>query len=256
MKFSAKTILSGLIAIMIVFSVSYCSAEETHYQTILLETSDGLAIKADVYAADQADAPVILLFHQARFSRGEYRSIAPKLNELGFTCIAIDQRSGDKVKGVKNDTYAQATRLEMSTAYIDAYPDLEHLLNYAKKTYPNQKIIVWGSSYSASLSLVLATQYPDNISAVLAFSPGTYFDIKGKSIVEFASMIKGPVFMTCSREEVPSRMEIFDKITHGSKRFFTPELEGYHGSKALWPENDGNEFYWGAVESFLVDIMK
>ena len=64
MSFAVKTILSGLVAMMIVFSVSYCSAGETHDQTILLETSDGLTIKADVYTAAQADAPIILLFHQ------------------------------------------------------------------------------------------------------------------------------------------------------------------------------------------------
>jgi len=256
MKFTVKIILSGLLTIVIAFSVSFCAAGETRFETILLETSDGLTIKADVYAADQADAPVILLFHQARYSRGEYRSIAPRLNELGFTCIAIDQRSGDRVKGVQNDTYAQAVKLDMGTDYLDAYPDLELLLDHAKTTYPNQKIIVWGSSYSAALVFVLAAQYAEDISAVLAFSPGTYFDVKGKSIVDFASLIKCPVFMTCSRDEVPSRQEIFAKIQSGSKRFFTPELAGYHGSKALWPANDGNEFYWEAVESFLADIKK
>ena len=244
------------ILIGVGFGLSNCAAEEANYETILLETSDGLTIKDDVYEVDQTDASVILLFHQARFSRGEYCSIAPRLNELGFTCIAIDQRSGDKVKGVKNDTYIKASKLEMGTEYIDAYPDLELLLAHAKKTYPDQNILVWGSSYSASLAMVLATQHPEDVSAVLAFSPGIYFEVKGKSISEYATRIKCLVFMTCSREEVPSRMGIFNRIQHESKVFFKPEIEGYHGSKALWPENKGNEIYWGAVEAFLSSIKR
>ncbi len=240
-----------LVIMLVIMCMISCSAEETYDRMILLETSDGLAIKADVYDTSQPGAPVILLFHQARFSRGEYRSIAPRLNDLGYNCIAIDQRSGDKIKGVKNETYILAEKLGLGTEYIDAYPDLELLLSHVKKTYPNQKIILWGSSYSASLSMVLATQYPEDIAAVLTFSPGSYFTIKGKSIGEYAALLTCPVFMTCARDEVPSRREIFDKIQGAGKVFFAPEAEGFHGSKALWPEHDGNEFYWEAVASFL-----
>ena len=243
-----------LFVVMFMFTLSTCSEKETFDQLILLETADGLTIKAEHYEAAKPDAPVILLFHQAGFSRGEYRSIAPRLKEMGFHCIAIDQRSGDKVKGVENDTYAQAVKLELGTDYIDAYPDLELLLNHARKTYPDQKIIVWGSSYSASLTFVLANQYPDLVSAVVGFSPGAYFAVDGKSINDYASVLNCPVFMTCSRDEVPSRREIFDKIPHEAKTFFAPEFEGFHGSRALWPEHDGNELYWEAVSKFLSEF--
>ncbi|MCF7825309.1 MAG: alpha/beta hydrolase [Candidatus Marinimicrobia bacterium] len=251
MMYPPKVLVTLLIAAGFVLSLSYCAPKEPAFQTILLPTSDGLTIKADVYEVVGGEAPVILLFHQARYSRGEYRSIAPHLNELGFTCLAIDQRSGDKIKGVSNDTYAQATKREMGTDYIDAYPDLELLLDHAKKTYPNQKIIIWGSSYSASLAIVLASQHPEDISALLTFSPGTYFNFKGKTIVDYARLVQCPVFMTCSLEEAASRREIFDAIPAASKTFFTPEFEGYHGSKALWPEQKGNEQYWEAVATFL-----
>lgn len=32
------------------------------------------------------------------------------------------------------------------------------------------------------------------------------------------------------------------------------EEEGFHGSKALWKENEGNENYWKAVERFLKNL--
>lgn len=242
-----KVLALELLLSIVLFS---CNEKDAEYKTQLLQTSDGLTITAEVYEA-QPNAPVILLFHQARFSRGEYRSIAPRLKALGFTCISIDQRSGDEVNGVKNKTFVEATEKGLGTQYVDAFPDLELLLKYARKTYPDQKVLVWGSSYSASLALVLASEYPADVSAVLAFSPGAYFEFKGKSIAAHAESLECPVFMTSSRDEVPDRMEIFNAIPHEDKSYFVPELEGYHGSKALWPEHEGNEYYWGAVEAFL-----
>ncbi len=254
MSLWSKTFYLRMMALSVAFGMSHCAEPETAYRTIHLETNDGLTIQADVYEINEGAAPVILLFHQAGYSRGEYRTIAPRLNELGFTCIAIDQRSGDEINGVINATAKQAKKLKLPTEYVDAYPDLELLLAHASKAYPDQKILVWGSSYSASLAFILASYYPDDIAAVLAFSPGAYFEMNGKSIVEYAATIHCPVFMTCSRDEAPSRREIFDGINHARKTFFVPELAGYHGSKALWPEHDGNEEYWKAVTAFLKTI--
>ncbi len=221
------------------------------FKTIPISTSDGLTITADIYELEDSQAPVILLFHQARFSRGEYREIAPKLNALGFTCIAIDQRSGGQVNGVENDLFSEAEKNGKGTTYADAYPDLKYTLQYARKAYPDQKIIVWGSSYSASLVLVLAAHYPEIVSGALAFSPGNYFEFDDKSVTEFAKTVNCPVFLTSSREEAPSRQDIFKSLAAKQKTFFIPEGEGYHGSKALWSANAGNEEYWTAVEAFL-----
>ena len=64
---------------------------------------------ADLYRQSLgADAPLIVLCHQAGGSRGEYREIAPRLNKLGYQCLAIDQRAGGQVKGVVNETYRAA----------------------------------------------------------------------------------------------------------------------------------------------------
>ncbi|MGI9480277.1 MAG: hypothetical protein ACR2PI_26540, partial [Hyphomicrobiaceae bacterium] len=63
-------------------------------ETATLAAADGLKVTADVYrAVDTPDATWIVLAHQAGSSRGEYRTIAPRLNKLGFNAIAIDQRS-------------------------------------------------------------------------------------------------------------------------------------------------------------------
>jgi len=33
---------------------------------------------------------IVLLFHQAGFSRGEFKNIAPRLVDSGFECLAVD----------------------------------------------------------------------------------------------------------------------------------------------------------------------
>jgi hypothetical protein len=56
------------------------SAEENTMQTITFQAADGLTATGDLYLTGDKAAPFILLFHQADYSRGEYRQIAPKLN--------------------------------------------------------------------------------------------------------------------------------------------------------------------------------
>ncbi len=261
MRFPITAMNICAMCLIICFGFNTCAHNHSEIEgkgmkTIVLKGFDGLNIKADVYESEAADAPVILLFHQARYSRGEYRAIAPRLNQLGFTCIAIDQRSGDAVKGVKNDTYIQALELGLGTQYIDVYPDLQVAVSHVKDTYKTNKLIVWGSSYSAALVLILANEYAADIAGLVAFSPGAYFSYKNKAMVDYARRLTCPVFMTSSRAEAPEVKELYDAINGADKTFFIPEDEGEHGSKALWANNGGNENYWEAIESFLKRVKE
>ena len=220
-------------------------------ETVLINSGGGIKIKADVYEIADKKAPVILLFHQAGFSRGEYRETAPKLNELGFNCIAIDQRSGKGVNGVKNEAFISASAKGLGVKYPDALPDLEAALVFAEKKFPSNKIIVWGSSYSASLVFVLAEKYPEKISAVASFSPGEYFKFNGKEIKEYAKSVKCPVFITSAKKEHGYWNGIYESIPEGKKTFFLPESEGIHGSRALWKSSPGHKDYWKALKLFL-----
>lgn len=222
-------------------------------ETVQFKATDGLAVTADLYTIDKKNAPFVILFHQARYSRGEYRPIAQKLNVLGFNCMAIDQRSGNWVNGVENETNKEAKKLNLGTDYADAFPDVEGALLYVKKELQAHKIIVWGSSYSASLMFYLGSQYPLDIEGILAFSPGEYFQIKEKSIASFAKNVKCPVFITSSKAEQKKWKGIYEALS-SEKQFFIPVNSGFHGSKALWPENDGNDPYWEAVEAFLAKL--
>ncbi len=224
---------------------------QNNMTTIIFDAADGLPVTADVYLTNNPNAPWIILFHQAGYSRGEYREIAPKLNEMGFNCMAVDQRSGEAVNDVENQTHKAAVKKKMKTAYPDAFPDLEASLLYIKNKFHSKKNIVWGSSYSASLVFILANKYKSDVLAIAAFSPGEYFTYEGKKIADFAKEVDCPVFITSAKSEHQGWKKIYEALDSKKKIGFLPASDGFHGSKALWQSNDGNEEYWKALTSFL-----
>ncbi len=227
---------------------------KNEFNSLQFNSIDSLSIYADLYEIADKNAPIIILFHQARYSRGEYRTIAPKLNELGFTCLAIDQRSGEAVHGITNETHAEAIEKGKAVTYPDAYPDLEASLEYVKQHFPNKKIIVWGSSYSAALSFILTQKNRDDITAVIAFSPGNYFEFEGKKITDFAKEVTCPVFITSAGDEQEYWKSIYENLPSTSKQYYLPETPGRHGSSALLETTEGYEMYWAALQKFLSSI--
>ena len=223
--------------------------------TISITSKDGLVVVADTYIINlDANTPMIVLFHQAGWSRGEYIDIAPKLNALGFNCLAVDLRSGNKVNGVVNLTAKSAREEKLQTRYIDALPDILSALEFVNSNFPKNQIIAWGSSYSAALILHVAGEHNDLVDGVLAFAPGEYFAKQGKSktwIKESASRIKVPVFITSARNEKANWSAIYNAISSEDKTTFIPDSKGNHGSRALWEEFDDHEAYWNAVTDFL-----
>ncbi len=219
-------------------------------EKISFSSGDGIKVTADLYMTPDPKAPMIILYHQAGYSRGEYREIAPKLNALGFNCMAVDQRAGDSVNGIINETNRAARSKNLPTEYLDAITDLEAAYVYVRHGLKPDKILLWGSSYSAALMFYMGSGHHNNLSGILAFSPAEYFEVNGKEIRDFAARVTAPVFIASAKSEYEEWKPIYDAIT-GEKRSYLPENEGRHGSKALWSDNPGHELYWKAVEDFL-----
>lgn len=228
-------------------------------ETITFKSADELLITADIYSPHTSNStPLIVLFHQAGASRGEYNEIAPRLNKLGFNCIAVDLRSGEYSRGKDNETAIRAGKAGLATSYADALPDIIAALQYANKHYSHSKIIAWGSSYSAALALKVAGDSPELADGVLAFSPGEYFTHVGKSktwIRDSAQKIKVPTFITSSKNEAGDWAPIYDVINTANRQSFVPETAGKHGSKALWKKYADNHAYWDAVTAFLGNFI-
>ena len=74
-----------------------------------------------------------MLAHQAGASRDEYRTIAQRLNKLGYNAIALDQRSGLAFAGVNKKTAALAESNKKSRLYLVAGPDIESEVAWARQ---------------------------------------------------------------------------------------------------------------------------
>jgi dienelactone hydrolase len=244
-----------IIMVLDCLSLSFASS----FKTISFSSKDGLQVTADLYLAHPTEAPFIVLFHQARASRGEYRMIAPELNAFGFNAMAVDQRIGNSFNAITNETAKRFGTEGMSEAYIDAMPDMEAAIKYARKNYAKGKLIIWGSSYSASLVLKIAGDNPNLSDGVLAFSPGEYFGNLGKGptyISESARKIGVPVFITSSHNEKNEWFPIYESIPGERKTYFLPPSGGAHGSSALFEYYDASNDYWKAVKDFLKQFLR
>ena len=201
------------------------------------------------------DKPVILLAHQGGYNKYEYADIAPRLNEMGFNALAIDQRSGGSFADKQNKTYSRAAQNGIENIqFADAAQDIESAIEYLADKY-QQKIIVWGSSYSSSLALHVA-ENNENVKAVISFSPGDYFGEAFPSLKTVLPKISQPFLVTSSREEADALKGLLSDVNQSNMQLqFIPESDGFHGSRALWIDQEGAEEYWAAVRSFLEEIL-
>lgn len=219
-------------------------------ETITFKSRDGLLMTADMYEV-KSDKPLILMCHQAGYSRGEYIETALKLNELGYSCLAIDQRSGSRVAGVPNETAQRAVDNRLPGDYLDARQDIEAAVDFAFEK-SKKPIILMGSSYSASLVLVIGKN-SEKVAAIIAYSPGEYF--QGELILkdEIQGLSK-PTYITSARFEANNVSTLVNRIKPEFVTHYVPNVKGLHGSKTLWKSTDGFEQFWDSLISFLESI--
>lgn len=220
---------------------------------VTLTAADGVKVHGEWWQAARARAPIILAFHQAGSSHAEYEPIAKRLNQAGFSVLAIDQRSGGSQFNGTNKTVAALGR---STAYDSALKDLEAALAWGKANAQGAPVIVWGSSYSAALVFLLAARHPDDVSGLLAFSPGEYLD-QPHAVHTAAQKISVPVFIdqASDKDEINQSRLILQEVKSSDKRQFTPQT-GVHGSATLRADRNpkGAEENWDAVLAFLAQF--
>lgn len=238
-----NTILKYLISIFFLAGALSASAVEPSGDVTLLLARDKTRVYSRFYRALNNNQKIALLFHQAGSNAMEYEPVLSTFHVQGFDTLAVDLRSGDTRWGADNMT---VKRLGASTEYAEAYPDLEAALEYAvKRKY--KKILVVGSSYSASLAIVLASKNPDTVMAVAAFSPGEYFPDKNW-IKTAAANLKVPLYITGTDSQRHQVEEVIIKAKDNDVTYYRP-INSVHGISAL-RKNKNPEGYKVNQEDF------
>ncbi|NOQ72741.1 MAG: hypothetical protein GQ574_12095 [Crocinitomix sp.] len=231
---------------------THIEPEEEYPLAVEFASLDGLNITGTIYKIDET-SPSILLCHQAGYNMHEYDEIAPKLNDLGFNCIAIDQRSGGILNEFSNQTADRAIEQSLPVQYVDAEQDIEAAINFTYG-YFKQPVILWGSSYSSALALHIAANN-ENVKAVVSFSPGDYFGDAKPLLKTTMQNVSLPYFITSSKEEAAAITDFLSgRRPTGNQIQFIPEAAGVHGSRALWETNPSHLEYWTAIEDFLLNL--
>ncbi len=243
----------SLFAVVLFAGMGLVPPVPTAGAPVAFDAADGITVYARVYEA-APNAPVILLFHQAGSGKSEYATIAPRLVKLGFNALAIDQRSGGDLYQPPNETVAHLGK--NAPSYLDAVPDIEAAIAWAKRVHPRSAIYLWGSSYSAALVFVLAARHPHDVAAVLAFSPGEYFPDK-EMVHAAARKVEVPVFVDSAADpvEIANARSILAVVPAKHKVQYVPTA-GVHGSSTLREDRDpdGADANWAAVVAFLKSL--
>lgn len=202
---------------------------------ISARTEDGVNIYGEPWFGDMGnEAPLVLLFHQGGSNgRGEYKPLQEWLNAAGFRAIAWDQRSGGGRYGSVNRT-VKALPAGTPDGYCDTYADLEAALKAVKDRNFARSVIVWGSSYSASLVFQLAANHPDTIDGVIGFSPAAGGPLVNCRARQWADAVTAPMLALRPASEManPSTIEQRKILEEKGVEFHVIE-NGVHGSSML-----------------------
>ena len=246
--------------IILVLSVSFFPSLSTGQElskihpkatNISFKASDGVKVYGEFIKVDNSH-PTILLFHQGGSnSRGEYNPIVPRLVEEDYNVLAIDQRQGGQVFGSYNRTVAELTD---DFSFCEAYVDLEAALNFVSKQGFLKNIILWGSSYSGSLAVKLASEQGEKVSGVLAFSPASGGPMAECKADLYLDDLNVPLLLLRPTQELEIESSKLQFESAREKGFQVYEAKvGTHGSSMLVEERVGGdtEENWQIVLSFL-----
>lgn len=239
-----KTLIAFLFLNMLIL-------QKTDKSEITIIASDKLTVYIDFYKTKQTGRPILLL-HEANSSKAEYEDIAPELAKLGYHCFAADLRNGKEINGIKNKTHAEALNKKLKTGFDDSEKDIESALDYLYQRY-QQPVTIMGSSLTASYALFLA-QKNKKIKAVIAFSPGEYFN-KTLNLKDIVKELKQPYFISGTMDEC-KEYKTWNETPTSVKMIFCPSNKGEHGAKSLWKKNPGSSEYWAALKSFIANAQK
>ncbi len=215
-------------------------------------SEDGKTVYADYYPVKEGAKGFVLLFHQAYSNAGEYEPVVRRLNEMGYSALAVDLRSGGERWGRRNRT---ADGVGGSPSYESAYQDMRSALDYAR-AQGAQKVWVWGSSYSASLALRLASERGEEIEGLCLFSPGEYFG--GGGVVKgWARGVRVPILGICPEGESATVEEILSACGSPMKVLEVKE-RAVHGASMLREDRNplGWEECWRAVVAFMEKVSR
>jgi len=178
-----------------------------------------------------------------------WADIAVSLLKLKYNCLAVDLRSGWLINFTPNETAQNARRQRKSTDMVDAQKDILAAVDFVKK-HSDKKMILFGSSYSATLALKIGKNNP-LVKAIVAYSPGEYFR-KYFVLHDVLQNIDKPIYVAGSQLEYPYLEKLTELVPKRHLTLFQPQNDvGGSGAKVLWKTKEVSKEYWLSLLMFI-----
>jgi alpha-beta hydrolase superfamily lysophospholipase len=224
-------------------------------EQVSLRASDQLTVFGDLYRADApAMAPAILLFHQGGGdARGEYADIVPRLTREGFHVLATDIRGGGNRFGGTH----RASPAPPGFRYCSALEDINVSIDMARAQGLTGPLILWGSSYTATLVVQAGARRSADVRAVLAFSPAFGDPVRecdAEVYVPWLNRARIPLLVVreSAALQLPEVREQRERLARIGVQVFVAS-HGAHGSSTLVPARVQGDVspQWTVVLDFL-----
>lgn len=160
---------------------------------------------------------------------------------------------GDECARPRQRGLLPGERAQVSDRLCRRRPDIEAAFLYTRYRSRGRPIVLVGSSYSASLSLVIASAETP-LRAVAAFSPGEH--LRGIAVTDAVTGLSVSTFVTAAQKEIPATRELVKRAPRGRVTFHAPRHEGAHGARCLWAKTAGSGEYWKAFLAFLEGVVE
>ena len=155
-------LFAAAVAIMSGAPVS-AQGVESQPSSVMLDLDTGSQVATWTLSPEKPshEAPVIFLHGgPGMYTTPGVMAKGAPLRKAGFTTIYFDQAGSGRSR-----------RLVAKDYTIDrAIADLESL----RVKLGTDKVILWGSSYGASLATIYTTRFPDRVAGIILTSPGSY----------------------------------------------------------------------------------
>ncbi len=206
-------------------------------EAITFFTQDSVKIYAYDYKVNDT-LPYVIMLHDEGGNKLDYDDIPYKIAKLGYNCLTIDMRIGN------NETSAEYIKKHPEGVLdnTEAIKDIKAAINYIYNKN-QKKVVLFGTGMSASLAMLVAKD-DNRVKAVVAFSPGEYFQDKFKVEDKLAGY-STKTFVASSQDEYPYIEQLMSKADKKAIKLFKPgRANGAHGLNALNKKYDGYKEYW------------
>ena len=248
-------------------ALMWCCTASAYTTALTIDVEGRGPLKAEMTLSQTARIqPIMVMAPPSHQNSDTLAHIVPSFTERGFEVVGLNFRQTAIERMNIKESSSLSSRIDIRPSYseyestfdtrypntVEFYPDLIATLRTLRKNYPGAPLIVVGSTDMASLSLVVARDFPSLIDGLVLFSPSENLGPEGDKSAQHAARGVGvPTFITGAEDEVQQWQGIYSAIKTKRKNAYIPTGPSVSGLQGLALQSPETEYTWQALDDFL-----